>query len=144
MKNIKKTRNSLQLRDICKRIFSIFVKGYGFLSFAKHMGKSIGRNISKILSGKYSQKRLDHAKKFATNVFKTSSKRGIPKTAEAAGDLIGNKIAKRITKVSKNLQQNTLETDRNENDKEIPKEKYISPKQRPKNIDNLIFNITVQ
>ena len=108
------------------------------------MGKSIGRNISKILSGKYSQKRLDHAKKFATNVFKTSSKRGIPKTAEAAGDLIGNKIAKRITKVSKNLQQNTLETDRNENDKEIPKEKYISPKQRPKNIDNLIFNITVQ
>ena len=58
--------------------------------------------------------------------------------------MIGNKIAKRITKVSKNLQQNTLETDRNENDKEIPKEKYISSKQRKKNIDNLIFNITVQ
>ena len=101
------------------------------MSFAKHMGKSIGRNISKIVSGKYSQKRLDHAKKFATNVLKTS-KRGIPKTAEAAGDLIGNKIAKRITKVSKNLQQNTSETDRNENDNEIPKEKYISSKQRQK------------
>ena len=108
------------------------------------MGKSIGKNISKILSGKYSQKRLDHAKTFATNVLKTSSKRGISKTAEATGDLIGNKIANRITKVSKNLWQNTSETDRNENDKEIPKEKYISSKQRQKNIDNLIFNITVQ
>ena len=32
----------------------IFVKGYGFLSFTKNIGKS--------LSGKYSQKLLDHAK----------------------------------------------------------------------------------
>ena len=45
------------------------------------MGKSIGKNISRILSGKYSQKRLDHAKTFATNVLETSSKRGISKTA---------------------------------------------------------------
>ena len=33
----------------------IFVKGYGFLSFAKNMGKNIGKNISKNLSSKYSQ-----------------------------------------------------------------------------------------
>ena len=32
----------------------IFVKGYGFLSFAKSMGKIISKNISKNLSGKYS------------------------------------------------------------------------------------------
>ena len=32
----------------------IFVKGYGFLSFAENMGKNIGRSISKNLSGKYS------------------------------------------------------------------------------------------
>ena len=38
------------------------------------MGKSIGKNIRKNLSGKYSQKRLDHAKQFATNAPKTSSK----------------------------------------------------------------------
>ena len=37
----------------------IFVKGYGFLSFAKNMVKNVGRNISKNLSSKYSQK---HAK----------------------------------------------------------------------------------
>ena len=32
----------------------IFVKGYGVLSFAKNMGKHIGRNIVKNLSGEYS------------------------------------------------------------------------------------------
>ena len=33
----------------------IFVKGYEFLSFAKNMDKYIDNNISKNLSGKYSQ-----------------------------------------------------------------------------------------
>ena len=32
----------------------IFVKGYGFLFFAKNMAKNVGRNISKNLSSKYS------------------------------------------------------------------------------------------
>ena len=40
----------------------IFIKGYGFLTFVKNMGK----NISKNLRGKYSQKPLNHAKKSAT------------------------------------------------------------------------------
>ena len=66
------------------------------------MGKSIGKIIRKNVSGKYSQKLLDHAKKFATDALKTSSKQVIQKTAEATGDLIGNKIANRITIVSKN------------------------------------------
>ena len=57
------------------------------------------------------QKLLDHVKKSAADALKTSSKRVIQKTAEATatGDLIGNKIANRITKVSKNSQQNNLE-----------------------------------
>ena len=54
-----------------------------------------------------------------------SSKRVIQKTAEATGDLIGNKIANRITKVSKSLPQNNSETITNGHDKEIPKERYI-------------------
>ena len=66
------------------------------------MGKSIGKIIRKNVSGKYSQKLLDHAKKFATDALKTSSKQVIQKTAEVTGDLIGNKIANRITIVSKN------------------------------------------
>ena len=36
----------------------IYVKRYGFLSFAKNMSKIIGKNISKNLSSKYSQKLL--------------------------------------------------------------------------------------
>ena len=46
-------------------------------------------------------KRLDSAKKSGTDAIKTISKRKIQKTAEAAGDLIGNKIADKITSVSK-------------------------------------------
>ena len=53
----------------------VFVKGYGFLSFAKNIGKSIGKNISKNLSGEFNQKLLDHVKISAADAIKTSSKR---------------------------------------------------------------------
>ena len=43
----------------------IFVKGYGFLPFAKNMGKNIAKNISKNLSGKDRQKLFDHTKQSA-------------------------------------------------------------------------------
>ena len=82
-----KMRYSIEPRD------KIYVKGYGFLFFAKNMGKS--------LSNKYGQKLLDSAKKSTTDAIKTASKRAIQKTAEATGDLIGNKIADKITSVSK-------------------------------------------
>ena len=86
------------------------------MSFAaKNMGKNIGKNISKNLSGKYSQKLLTHAKKSATDVLKTTSKRVIQKTAKATGDLISNKIADKITSVLKKsaqeLQNNKTEVD---------------------------------
>ena len=118
------TRYSVQPRD------RIFVKGYGFLFFADNMGKNFGKNISKILIGKYSQKNFDQAKKSATDALKTSSKRAIQKTAEATGDLIGNKIANKITKVSKHSQQHNSETVTNEHDKEMPTERYVSPERR--------------
>ena len=57
----------------------IFVKGYGFLSFARNMRKNIGKNVSKNLSGKSSQKRIDQAKQSATDALKTASKRAIQK-----------------------------------------------------------------
>ena len=60
----------------------IYVKGYGFLSFAKNMGKS--------LTNKYIQKLLGSAKKSTTDAIKTASKRAIQNTAEATGDFIGN------------------------------------------------------
>ena len=80
-------RYSIEPRD------RIYVKGYGFLSFAKNIGKS--------LSNKYGHKLLDSPNKSTTDAVKTASKRAIQKTAEGTGDLIGNKISDKITSVSK-------------------------------------------
>ena len=57
--------------------------------------------MGKNLSNKSGQKHVDSAKKSKTDAIKTESKRAIQKTAEATGDLIGNKIAVKITSVSK-------------------------------------------
>ena len=73
----------------------VYVKGYGFLLFAKNIGKN--------LSNKYGQKLLDSANKSTTDAIKTVSKRAIQKTAEATGDLIGNKIDDKIISFSKAL-----------------------------------------
>ena len=120
------TRYSVQPRD------RIFVKGYGFLSFTKNMGKNIGKNITKNLSSKYNQKILDHAKQSATDAIKTASKWAIQKIEEATGDLIGNKIADKITRVS----EISPKSDSEINKEEILREKYISPKLGEK-IDDL-------
>ena len=90
------------------------------------MGKNIGKNISKNLNSKYSQILLDHAKQSATGVLKTVSKRTVHNTTEATDDLIGNKIADKITRVSKTSPQNNSET----SEKEIIKERYMSPEKR--------------
>ena len=82
------------------------------------------------MRGKYSQKLLDHAKQSATDAVKTTWKRVIQKTTDATVDLIGNKIADKITKVSKNSQQNNSETVMSDHDKKIPEERYISPEER--------------
>ena len=74
-------RQSVEPRD------RIYVKGYGFLSFAQNM-----RNT-------YAQKFHDIAKQSTADAIKTVSKRAIQKTAEATGDLTGNKVANEITSV---------------------------------------------
>ena len=60
-------RYSIEPRD------RIYVKGYGFLSFAKNIGRYANK-VAKSLSNKYRQKLLDSAKKF-TDAIKTASKR---------------------------------------------------------------------
>ena len=84
------------------------------------MTKSIGKNVNKNLSGRYSQKLLDHAKQTAADAFKITSKSSIQNTADSICDLTGNAIANRITKVLINLKQNNSETAANQNGKEIP------------------------
>ena len=104
-----KMRYSVEPKD------RVYVKGYGFLSFAKNMGKN--------WSNKYSQKLLNTAKKSTTDAIKTASKSAIQKSAEATGDLIGNKITDKITSVSKKTQNNESEADSSSR-KDVPK-KYI-------------------
>ena len=95
-------RYSIEPRD------RIYVKGYGFLSLAEKMGKS--------LSNKYVQKLFDSAKKSTTDAIKTASKRAILKTAEATGDLIVNKIADKITSVSKKSNNDNNNNDDDDDD----------------------------
>ena len=73
--------------------FRKFVKSYGFLSFAKKFGN------------KYSKKLMDTATKTGMDAAKIASKRVLPKTAEATGDLIGYKIADKITSVGKSKEK---------------------------------------
>ena len=53
--------------------------------------------------------------------------------------MIGNKIANRITIVTRNSQENNLEAVTNEYDKEIPKERYVYPEERQEIMDELIL-----
>ena len=69
--------------------FRKYVKGYGFLSFARKLGDKFGKRL------------MDTATKTGIDAAKTTSKRVVQKTAEAAGDLIGNKIANKITSIGK-------------------------------------------
>ena len=114
--------------------------------FPKNMRKNVDKNLSINLNGKYSQKVLDHAKTYATDALKTSSKRVIQKVAEATSDLIRNEMAHKITKVSNNSQQNNSEKVTNDNAIEMSKERYISPEERKKcndKLDSLDNNIIV-
>ena len=102
------------------------------MSFAKIMGTK--------LSCKYGQKLFNSAKKSAADAIKAASKRVIQKTAEATGDLNGNKIADKIMSVSKKSKNNE-DNDESEtgtvSPKDVPKERYISPKKRQQTIHEL-------
>ena len=106
-------RYSIEPRD------RIYVKRYGFLTFAKNLGK--------IESNKYGQKLIDSAKKSNKIAIKTAWKRAIQK-AEATGDLIGNKIPDKITSASKKSPTRS-QNDNTNNEIEAPKkDTYLQKK----------------
>ena len=118
-------RYSIEPRD------RLYVKGYELLSFANNMARNLSnmvKNISIVL-------------KNLQKTIKTASKRAIPKTAEATSDLIGNKIADKITSVSKKISTKELHNndETKEEDVEITthKKRYISPEKRQQIIDEL-------
>ena len=93
-----------------------YVTGYGFLSFARNFGD------------KYGKKLMNIATKTGIDAVKTSSKRVVQKTSEATGDLIGNKIADKITSVG-----NTKSKKQEDEREEI----YIPSEKRQQIIDDL-------
>ena len=94
--------------------FRKYVKGYGFLSFARKF------------NNKYCKELIDTATKAGIDAAETASKRVVQKTAEATGDLIGNKIANKITSIGT----------AKEKGKKI-EEIYIPPEKRQQIIDDL-------
>ena len=86
---------------------------------------SFARNFSDKDSKSLMDKGIAVSKKFAT----TAGKKILKETAKATGDLTGNKIADKITSASKESHD--------EVNNEMPKERYISAKERQKIIDEL-------
>ena len=82
------------------------------------------------------QKLVDTVKKSTADAIKTASKRAIQKTAEATVDLAGNKIADKITSVSK---KSTKKLPTIDEDVELTthNKRYISPEEIQQIIDEL-------
>ena len=95
--------------------FRKYLKGYGFLSFAKNVGNKYGKTL------------IDTATKTGIDAAKTASKRVVQKTAEPTRDLIGIKIADKIMSISKPKEKGKT--------KEI-EEIYIPPGKRQQIIDD--------
>ena len=88
-------------------------------------------SFAKNIRNNYSQKLCHSAKRSTTDATKTASKRAIQKTAEATCDLIGNKIADKITSVSKKKSAKELQNVETEDvEGASPKKRYIYPEER--------------
>ena len=85
-----------------------YVHGQRFMSFAKNMGSKYGKKLfdkSIDVSNKYGRKLLDKSIDVGKDFAKKAGKKILDKSAEATGEMIGNKIADRITKSSRNKAQ---------------------------------------
>ena len=64
-------------------------------------------HLQKKIGNKYGKKLMDTATKTGIDAANTASKRVVQKTAEATGDLIGNKIADKVTSIGKPKEKET-------------------------------------
>ena len=85
-----------------------YVKDYGFLSLARNFGGKYGKKLmnTAIKTGtnfdsKYGKKLRDTAMKTGKDFAMIAGKKIVHKSAEAAGDLIGSKIADKITSMGR-------------------------------------------
>ena len=89
-----------------------YVQGQGFMSFARNIGNKDGKkvfgkslDVCKTMKNKYGKKILDNCLSADKDFAKIAGKKVLTKSAEATGDLIGNKIADRITKSARKKAQ---------------------------------------
>ena len=82
------------------------------MSFARNIGNKYGRKIfnkslgvGKSMKKKCGKKILDNSLSAGKDFAKIAGKKVLTKSTEATGDLIGNKIADRITKSTRNKAQ---------------------------------------
>ena len=75
-----------------------YVKGYGFLSFAKNMDTHATK-VAKNLNNKYGRKLADSAKKSAADALNIAGKIAIQKTAGTTGDSVGNTTGNKIISI---------------------------------------------
>ena len=106
----------MKMRYSTEPRFRKYVKGYGFLSFARKFGD------------KYGKKLMDTATKTGIDAAKTASKRVVQKTVEATVDLIRNNLTDKITSIGKS---------KNDDKTKKIEEIYIPPEKRQQRIDDL-------
>ena len=89
-----------------------YVQGPGFMSFARNIGNKYGKKIfdksldvGKSMKKKYGKKVLDNSLSAGKDFAKIAGKKVLTKSAEATDDMIGNKIADRIIKTTRNKAQ---------------------------------------
>ena len=96
------------MRHSIKPEYRKYVRGYGFLSFARNLSNKYVKKLMNTairtgtnLSNKYGKKLKITALKSGKDFATTSGKKIVHKSAEATGNLIGNKIADKITSLNK-------------------------------------------
>ena len=115
--NISLIRVNYKMRYSLEPHYRRYVQGQGFMSFARNIGNKYGKyiinsknakkifDVSKSMKKKYGKKILDNSLSVGKDFAKIAGKKVLTKSAEATGDLIGNKIADRITKSARNKEQ---------------------------------------
>ena len=85
-----------------------YVKGYGFLLFARNFGNKYGKKLMNTaiktgtnFNSRYGKKLTDTVIKTGKDFATIADKKIVHKSAEATGDLVGNKIADKITSMGR-------------------------------------------
>ena len=104
-----------------------YVKGYGVLSFARKFGNKYGKKLAntetKAGTSKYGKKIKDTTKKQGSEFAKIAGKKIVQRSAEATGDLIGNKVADKITSLGTSENKEKQNETNEEEEIIIPSEK---------------------